>query len=355
LASGVSHELNNILAIISGNVQLLKETYKGDEGLRESLCTIMMAIDDGINISSKMLKFTKTENGVDGLVAFDIRDLIIQSIDFTSPRWKNEAQSNGIDYQINKDGMKSVSSIMCNPSELREVFINIINNALDAMPNGGNISFSTWSGGNTVFVSIADTGDGMSEETKRYIFDPFFTTKKAFGTGLGMSLAYGIISRHGGNIEVESEVGKGAEFTLQFPTTNGSSSLITTHESEQILNKKNLRILVVDDEDALCNVLDRFFLRFGNKVKTVNNGTDAISIVKSEDFDLVLCDLAMPDIFGYDVIDAMNKLEKRPKIGIITGRGEEIKSMEEGMNIDFILKKPFNLTELTKQINELKF
>ncbi|MCP4268745.1 MAG: response regulator [Candidatus Brocadiaceae bacterium] len=355
LAAGVSHELNNILAIISGNVQLLKETYKGDEELRESLCTMMKAIDDGTNISSRMLKFTKTENGVDKLVAFDIRDLIIQSIDFTSPRWKNEAQANGIDYQINKDGMKSVSSIMCNPSELREVFINIINNALDAMPDGGNISFSTWSGENTVFVSIADTGAGMSEETKRCIFDHFFTTKKALGTGLGMSLAYGIISRHGGNIEVESDVGKGTKFTLQFPTTNERPSLITTHESEQKLNKKNLRILVIDDEDALCNVLERFFLRFGNKVKTVNNGTDAINIVKSEDFDLVLCDLAMPDIFGCDVIEAINKLEKIQKIGIITGRGGEIKPMEEGMNVDFVLKKPFNLTELAKQINGLKF
>ena len=355
LAAGVSHEFNNILAVISGTIQLLNVTHKDDEGLKKPFSTMKMAVDDGALISRKMLKFTKTDNDAEGFVSFDIRDLIMQSIDFTSPRWKNEAQTNGIDYQINMDGMKTVSSIMCNSSELREVFINIINNALDAMPDGGTLSFSTWSNENTVFVCISDTGDGMSEETKRNIFDPFYTTKMAAGTGLGMSLSYGIITRHGGNIEVESEEGKGTKFTLQFPTTNESASLITDHEQEQELSERNLHILVVDDEDALCVVLDQFFSRCGNTVKTVNNGSDAINIVKSEDFDLVLCDLAMPDISGYDVVEALNKLEKRPKIGIITGCGKKLNSMEESMEVDFIARKPFNFSELTKQINDLGF
>jgi len=355
LAAGISHEFNNILAVISGTIQLLNVTHKDDEGLKKSLSTMKMAVDDGALISRKMLKFTKTDNDAEGFVSFDIRDLIMQSIDFTSPRWKNEAQTNGIDYQIYLDGMKSVSSIMCNSSELREVFINIINNALDAMPDGGTLSFSTWRGENTVFVCISDTGDGMSEETKRNIFDPFYTTKMAVGTGLGMSLSYGIITRHGGTIEVESEEGKGTKFTLQFPTTNESASLITDNEPEQELSERNLHILVVDDEDALCVVLDQFFSRCGNTVKTVNNGSDAINIVKSEDFDLVLCDLAMPDISGYDVVEALNKLEKRPKIGIITGCGKKLNSMEESMEVDFIARKPFNFSELTKQINDLGF
>ncbi len=355
LAAGVSHEFNNILAIISGNAQLLMETYKDHVGLTKALSTIKKVVDDGAQISRKMLQFTKIKNDTEGFVLFDIRDLITQSIDFTSPRWKNEAQANGIDYQINKDGMKSVSSIMCNSSELREVFINIINNALDAMPDGGKLSFSTWSGDNTLFVSISDTGEGMSEETKRNVFDPFFTTKMAVGTGLGMSLTYGIISEHGGDIEVESEIGKGAKFTLQFPTTNERASLITTHEPEQELSERSLRILVVDDEAAFCNVLDRFLSRGGNKVKTVNNGSDAISIVKIEDFDLVLCDLGMPDVSGFDVIKFINESKKRSKIGIITGWREEQKPIADGMYVDFIVRKPFDFSELTKQIDALAF
>jgi two-component system cell cycle sensor histidine kinase/response regulator CckA len=324
-------------------------------GLTKALSTIKKVVDDGAQISRKMLQFTKIKNDTEGFVLFDIRDLITQSIDFTSPRWKNEAQANGIDYQINKDGMKSVSSIMCNSSELREVFVNIINNALDAMPDGGKLSFSTWSGDNTLFVSISDTGEGMSEETKRNVFDPFFTTKMAVGTGLGMSLTYGIISGHGGDIEVESEIGKGAKFTLQFPTTNERASLITTHEPEQELSERSLRILVVDDEDAFCNVLDRFLSRGSNKVKTVNNGSDAISIVKIEDFDLVLCDLGMPDVSGFDVIKFINESKKRSKIGIITGWRKEQKPIVDSMDVDFIVRKPFDFSELTKQIDALEF
>ncbi len=229
LAAGISHEINNILAVISGTIQLMNATYNDHEELKKTLSIMEMAVDDGTQISRKILMFSKIKNDAEEYVLSEIGDLIAQSIDFTSPRWKNEAQANSIDYQINKEGLKSVSPIMCNPSELREVFINIIYNALDAMPDGGIISFSTWNSDNTVFVGIADTGGGMSEETKKHIFDPFFTTKMALGTGLGMSLTYGIITRHGGDIEVESEVGKGAKFTLQFPITNEISSLVTTH------------------------------------------------------------------------------------------------------------------------------
>ncbi len=243
LAAGVSHEFNNILAIISGTVQLLNETYKDHEGLKKPLSTMKTAVDDGAKISRKMLKFTKTKTDADGFVLSDISDLIVQSIDFTSPRWKNEAQAKGIDYQIDMDALKNVSAVMCNPSEMREVFINLIINALDAMPDGGTLTVTTRHilskefgveskmenttesitqnselKGDSIEITFADTGAGMSAEVRKNIFDPFFTTKHAVGTGLGMSIAYGIIARHGGNIFVESELGEGTIFTLQFPS-----------------------------------------------------------------------------------------------------------------------------------------
>ena len=192
--------------------------------------------------------------------------------------------------------MKSISSIMCNPSELREVFINIINNALDAMPEGGSLSCNTWSGDETVFISITDTGEGMSAEVIKNIFVPFFSTKGVSGTGLGMSMAYGIITKHGGNIEVESDMGKGTTFTLQFPITNERASLMVTPEPEQKVKSEGLSILVVDDEESICNILDEFLSRNDHKVKAVDNGTEAIKLIKKEGFDLVLCDLAMPEV-----------------------------------------------------------
>ncbi|MBT6052965.1 MAG: response regulator, partial [Candidatus Scalindua sp.] len=281
-------------------------------------------------------------------------ELIKQSIEFTKPRWKNMAQINGIGYIMDQRGMGNVSLLLCNPIEIREIFINIINNAMDAMPDGGSISFCTWSKEDTLFVSISDTGKGMTKEVKSYMFDPFFTTKCPEGTGLGMSIAYGIITRHGGKIEVESDLGRGSTFTLQFPTTNKKISPTMTLELEQEIYKKNLRILVVEDEEDLCDILDKFLSRRGCKVKIVDNGAGAINIIKVEDFDLILCDLGMPDVNGYKVVRAINELIKRPKIGIVTGWEADRKLFDkEDMNVDFFLKKPFKHSELVKHINEL--
>ena len=353
ITAGISHEFNNILAVISGKIQLLEMDYKDNKELTDELETIMKATEDGAKISNSMLKFTQTEKDITDFENYDICDLIKQSIDFTMPRWKNEAQIKGINYKMDTDGMKRVPSILCNPTELREVFINIMNNALDAMPEGGSLSLSTWSGDNTISVSISDTGKGMTEEVRKKIFDPFFTTRRPEGTGLGMSTTYGIVARHGGKIEVESELGKGSTFALQFPATIKVVNPIVTPEPDQETIDKNLHILVVDDEEAICNILDKFLSSSGHMVRTVNNGSDAIELIKSEHFDLVLCDLAMPNVFGYDVIKVLNTLEKRPKIGIITGWGEELKPIDkEGMKVDYIIRKPFNFSELTKHIND---
>ncbi len=353
ITAGISHEFNNLLAIISGNVQLLERTYNDHEDLTDAFRTIKKATDDGAEICSKMLEFTKTSQDTKKFVSTDIRDLIIQSIDFTKPRWKNEAQAKGINYKMDTESVKSVSPILCNPTELREVFINLIINALDAMPEGGSLSFSTWSGDDTVLVAVSDTGEGMSNEVMKNIFDPFFTTKTPVGTGLGMSMVYGIMTRHGGKIEVESEGGKGSMFKLQFPITTDTVCSIATPQPEKEIKNMDLCILVVDDEEAICNILDTFLSSAGHKVKTVDNGADAINIIKTENFDLVLCDLVMPDVFGYDVIKAFNEQEKRPKIGIITGWGEKLKPIEEGIKVDFIIKKPFDLLVLRKQINDV--
>ncbi len=355
ITAGISHEFNNILAIISGNVQLLEIAYEGHGDLTDALRNIRMATDDGSEISDKMLEFTNISQDTKEFVPSDIREMIEMSIDFTKPRWKNMAQAKGIKYHIEMEGMKSVLSIMCNPTEIREIFINIINNALDAMPEGGSISFRTWSAEDSVFVGISDTGEGMSKDVKKYIFDPFFTTKTPVGTGLGMSMAYGIITRHGGNIEVESELGKGSMFTLQFPIATTAAKPIVVLRQKQEANERNLRILVVDDEEAICAILDRFLSKSGHKVKTVDNGADAINATKVEDFDLVLCDLVMPGVLGHDVIKTLHKLEKKPKIGLITGWGEKLSPIDGRVNVDFIIKKPFDFSKLTKKINGLRF
>jgi signal transduction histidine kinase len=209
IAAGISHEFNNILAIISGNVQLMLQDYKDNEKLIDTLNVIMQATNDGSEISNKMNDFASIEVDTTEYVTNDVSNLIKQSIKFTMPRWKNMAHANGINYHMDTESVGEMLKVSCNPTEIREMFVNIIHNALEAMPDGGRITFSTWNKDDVAFISISDTGNGMTEEVTKKVFDPFFTTRRPEGTGLGMSKVYSILSRHNGKIEVKSEIGRG--------------------------------------------------------------------------------------------------------------------------------------------------
>ena len=354
ITAGISHEFNNILNIISGNVQLLQMDYKDHHQLMNSLHDIEKSIDDGVSITDRMRDFTHPDTYADIFEPADINTLIEEAVKFTMPRWRSMAQVKRLDYNVDMEGMENVSSALCNPNEIEEVFIDIINNALDAMPDGGTLSFRTWSKDDTVFASITDTGKGMIEDVKKNIFDPFFTTRRPEGTGLGLSTSYTKMVKHGGKIEVDSEVGKGSTFTLQFPLTNKKENLITAPDVKQETVEKSLSILVVDDEDAIRDILNKFLSKEGHNVKTVDNGADAINMIEGEWFDLVLTDLSMPNVNGYEVITAINKLDKRPKLCLMTGWNEDLKLVaDESGKVDFIFRKPFKLPELAKQINNL--
>ncbi|MCP4252215.1 MAG: PAS domain S-box protein [Candidatus Scalindua sp.] len=361
ITAGVAHEFNNILAVVMGSAEVLEGGFKDEQELKRGLKAIIEAGDDGAGIVKRMLSFSKAELSESDYISFDINDLIKQAMEFTMPRWKNMAQSKNIKYDISTAGVTDTPEVLCNPTELREVFVNLIHNSLDAMPDGGTIAMSTrcirYEGelkGDFIEITFADTGKGMSEEVKRKIFDPFFTTRRPHGTGLGMSVTYGIMKRHGGKIEVESEVGKGATFTLQIPIRKGAVQEVVPSESVQEIETKRLYILVVDDEQEICDILSTFLTKKGHTVKVVSNGAEAIELSRREEFDLVLCDLAMPDVTGYDVIKALNKLDKRPKVVISTGWDEKLKPLDkEPLKADLIIKKPFNLKELERKIGDL--
>lgn len=223
MAYGIAHDFNNILTIISGNAQLLESSYRDHKELTNGLRTIRRAAHDGVETVRRIHEFTRMKGNSSLYILIDLRKLIKQTIQFTKHRWENMAQSRDITYDLDIDDVKTETVVFGNPSELRDVFVNIINNALDAMPNGGRISFRTWREKNDAFVAISDNGIGMSNEVKERIFDPFFTTKGTVGTGLGMSAVYGIMARHSGKIDVESQVGKGSTFTLSLPIPRGKN------------------------------------------------------------------------------------------------------------------------------------
>ncbi len=188
----------------------------------------------------------------------------------------------------------------------------------------------------------------------RNIFDPFFTTRCPEGTGLGLSTSYSRIAGHNGKINVTSEVGEGSTFTLQFPTATETVSPEVITEPDQCVATRELYILIIDDEEDIRMIQAKYLSMQGHKVKVVDNGAEAIELTKNEDFDIVLSDLSMLTTSGYDVVRALNKRDRTPKIGIITGWIGTLKfGKERDLKVDFVLKKPFKFPVLTKHINEL--
>ncbi len=222
IAAGVAHEFNNILAVIMGNAELLQRSFRDRRELKEKLAIIIKVSEDGADIARRMLRITETGERGSGYVLADIQQMINEAIEFTEPRWRNMARAQGVKYHIGSKGLIIGKPVVkCNPVEMREVFINIINNALNAMPDGGGILFNTRINSGNVLIKITDAGHGMTEEVRKRIFDPFFTTRRPEGTGLGMSIVYGVIKRHGGELEVQSKVGKGTTFIINIPVASG--------------------------------------------------------------------------------------------------------------------------------------
>ena len=355
MATGVAHGFNNILAIIDGKVQMLMRENKGREKLLEDLRLIRSSVKDGAEIVRRINKFTKVREDRDWFVAIDLWEELKIAIDYTRPVWKEYAERIGIAYTLNLDNVKHVSCIKGNPLELQEVLINIINNALDAMPGGGTLSFYIREENGGVVLEISDTGIGMDEETQAKIFDPFFTTKE-LGTGLGMSIAYGTVTRHGGKIEVQSQRGRGSTFILNFPAAKESPGITKRdHEPGKVIPVKKgggNRILIVDNEATIGKTLSIFLTGEGYNVVFVDNGAGALDLLKKDEFDLVLCDLGMPDISGWDIMNVIADMTKKPNIGIITGFLNAADAFPgKEMKAHFVINKPFELDDVLRSIN----
>ncbi|MDR4505007.1 MAG: response regulator [Candidatus Scalindua sp.] len=354
MVSGVAHEFNNILAIIKGYAQFLEMYHRNKSELKVGLHTISKASDDGAAIVRRMKDFVTADGSSIWFESVDINELIKHAIDYLMPKWKMMASDKGISYHVDMKCLKKVPPVKGTPSELREVLINIINNALEAMPNGGSLSFRSWGEGKKVFVSISDTGRGMSEGVQKRMFDPFFTTRMPEGTGLGMSAVYGIIKRHNGEISVESQLGVGSTITLELSATKKTvNSIISPRSIHGDISP--LYVLVVENEQETCNVLDKFFTKKGHNVKCINDSEGAVELLKKEKFDLVLLDMALKgEGNGVDVIQFLDSLDKRPKIGFMTDwRGKAGVMKGEQVQEDFVLRKPFDFSELSITIHVL--
>lgn len=355
MASGVAHDFNNVLAAILGNIQLLLHSYEhySPEEVRERLKTIEKASKDGAETVRRIQDFTGKRRDRE-FIPLSLNDLIHEVSAITEPRWKDQAQKKGIHIElVKKTG--DVPPVLGNPPELREVMTNILFNAVDAMPQGGQITLSTQSHSEGwVEMRIEDTGIGMTEEVRKRIFDPFFTTKGVTSSGLGMSVSYGIIKRHGGEILVESEPGKGTNFVLHLPMGYGEEVKEAEKGAEKPLGMmRQAKILVIDDDEAVRDILSRMLMTKGHQVEVAGDGDEGIERFKKQPFDLVFTDLGMPKLSGWEVGKALKKLNPKIPVVMITGWGMEISREKMGENgIDLMISKPFNFDQVTQLIFE---
>ena len=349
MASGVAHDFNNALAAILGNTQLLLYNAQ-DEELKETLKIIEQVAKDSSQTVRRLQDFTRRPVSQE-LFKVDINEIVKDSIEITKPRWKDEAQSRGTGIEI-VSNLENIPFASARASELREVITNMIFNAVEAMPEGGKIEIHTFKKRKEINIQISDTGVGIPEEAKKKIFEPFFTTKPFTHTGLGLSMSYGIIKRFEGEIQVESKVGQGTLFTIILPIGEEGNEELA---DQQIITKgRKARILVIDDEELVRSVLCRTLAQADHQVTLAEDGRKGVQLFKEGTFDIVLTDLGMPGVSGWEVCRMIKGISPHTPVGMITGwGGEKSHDKMEEVGLDFFISKPFDFTQILNVVTEI--
>jgi signal transduction histidine kinase/CheY-like chemotaxis protein len=345
MASGVAHDFNNLLASILGRAQLLLRRVKEPQQ-RQWLQVIERSALDGAQTVKRLQDFTRIRRD-QPLLPLDLSDVVRDALEITQSRWQEEPLSRGFTIEV-RTALPAVAQILGDASELREVFTNLILNAVDAMPEGGALALGTAVVDGHVVATVADTGLGIPAGVRDKIFDPFFTTKGPRGTGLGLSMTYGIVSRHGGTVTVESEEGRGTTFRLAFPPALGHVVLPPAPASATNGSPtQRVRCLVVDDEPTVRTVLADILKSAGHAVVEAADGAEAIARFRAEPFDVVLTDLAMPRVSGWQVARAVKLSAPAVPVFLVTGFGVELSAEERRANgVDAVLVKPLQVQEI---------
>jgi GAF domain-containing protein/CheY-like chemotaxis protein len=350
MASGVAHDFNNLLASVLGRAQLLMRRVQDPQQL-QWLRVIERSALDGAQTVRRLQEFTRIRRD-QPMVALDMTQMVRDALEITQSRWREEPVSRGIVIEVRTE-LQPVPPILGDAAELREALTNLILNAVDAMPGGGTLTLVTRATDDHVEVAVTDTGVGIPAAVRDKIFDPFFTTKGPQGTGLGLSLTYGIVSRHGGFVTLDSEEGRGSTFRLSFPSAASVETPAPAPARAEPGPVRPLRCLVVDDEEPVRAMLADAVESAGHHATVVEGGAEAIARVRAERFDVVLTDLAMPRISGWQVARAVKQIAPRVPVFLVTGFGVELSPEERRAHgVDLVLVKPLQIQEIHDALAE---
>ncbi|HEX6189058.1 MAG TPA: response regulator [Pyrinomonadaceae bacterium] len=355
LASGVAHDFNNTLAGVLGRAQLLLET-KDPAKVEAGLNIIIKTAKDGAKTVKRIQDFARQRRDHD-FQPVDVRLLLLDVGEITRPRWKNSAEAANIHINLEIECAPGVTA-MGDESELREVLVNMVFNAVDALPNGGTLTMAARETRDAVEILVRDTGTGMSEETRLRVFDPFFTTKDKAGMGLGLAVSYGIIRRHDATVDVESQLGFGTTFRIRLPIpgrvakTHSVTSLV--HLPRAARMSSPTRILVVDDEEYVRDLLRDILEKEGCEAVVADGGYQALSLFENGNFDAVFTDIGMPGMNGWELSRAVRQRNTNIPVAVITGWGEAVGSQErQAAQVDWVLAKPFETPQIVEMAHEV--
>jgi nitrogen-specific signal transduction histidine kinase len=351
MAGGVAHEFNNILAIILGKTQLMLARAP-DDPVREGLGLIEEAAWRAADVVRRLQGFAATRSDEPPALV-DVNTLAQDAMTLTRPLWKDEAEARGVRVDVVTD-LEEGPAVLGSATELREAVTNVILNAIDAMPQGGRLGLATRSRDGGVEVTVSDSGEGMSEETRRRIFEPFFSTRTPTRSGLGLSVVYGIVTRHRGRIEVISEVRQGTRVTIWLPAAAPAQEPARpAAETAGDAGSRPASILVIDDESQLREMLVDALTQDGHRVESAADGLSGLARFQSGAFDIVVTDLSLPERSGLEVARAVKSLRPNTPVVLITGWGHLVdpgRLREHG--VDLTLVKPFRLDRVLAVVND---
>jgi signal transduction histidine kinase len=348
MANGIAHDFNNALAPILGFSELLlmkPETLRDPIRSRGYLEMIHTAAKESAVIVSRLREFYRFRDEGEVLMPVVINDLILQVISLTQPRWKDQALAAGVTIDVRTE-MSNVPTVPANESELREALANLVFNAVDAIPKRGTITLRTEVQGRWLVITVSDDGVGMTEDVRARCLEPFFSTKKSEGTGLGLGSVYGIVRRLEGEIDIQSEVGRGTSVALSLPLERKTKPPEAPKPQPAV--RASMRILVVEDEPLVREVLGVYLMEDAHDVVLAKNGREGVEKFKGEGpFDLVMTDRAMPEMNGDQLAEEIKKLNPTQPIILLTGFGDLMTGAGEcPAGVDLVVSKPFTLSTL---------
>ncbi len=357
MASGVAHNFNNLLQMIMAGAEAAKAKLASGKlsSCQEAIDNIINASQRGAGVVRRIKDFTLlTPDGMSDGSIFDLEILITEVIKLTEPLWKPPSSPNKFDLNVLNHGDCHIQG---KSSEIYEVLVNLIKNALEAMPNGGELTIATDLQEDRVILKVADTGRGIQEKQLQRIFEPFFTTKGTQSSGLGLSSCYGIVKKHHGEIHVESTPGRGTEFTITFPQSQSIETPITS-SAGYVERQTPIRFLVIDDEENILKAVELFFEDTEVDIQTAKTAKEGISALEDHRFDVILCDLSMDDMNGLEVgkwVLSYCERHRTPKIPFLLYTGLE-KQIDDVMlresGIDRVVNKPTSCHDLLHIVRE---